>query len=314
METLLSSGYNNGNRAFLQAIMARGALTFDEACPIIAGIWEAEGRDGRREVTEDDFADYLSKASEAASIYDYEIRTTIHQVTKDRIYAFVNTRSDPQTQLATTFALDELSFIKRLFDAMFETYNSPRMEIMAITQMQAMKVARPPNRNQTSDDTPEATQTSVDKGLKHSEVETTLSNLVLGGWLERSKEGFYSLTPRGLLELRPWLIETYNDDGGDWQRIKFCEACKELLTVGLRCNEPGCLLRLHEHCGDNFWRIHGGQTCPKCSTPFDGTRYVGERAVTQTDAYARGRRRPAKSTQGRRSSATHHADEEEDNE
>ena len=37
--------------------------------------------------------------------------------------------------------------------------------------------------------------------------------------------------------------------------------------------------------------------CPKCSTPWTGRSYVGERAVTMTEAYQRGNRR----SNGRRS-------------
>ncbi|KAF4998870.1 hypothetical protein FDECE_11683 [Fusarium decemcellulare] len=292
--------FNNGNRAFLQAILARGSITFEEARPILAAIFNAD-RSGDSEadvirpgqITEEHFQEYLDKASEAASHFDYEIRSTIHQVTKRRIYALVNTTSDPQTQLATTYSPDELSFIKRVFDAMFERFNTPRMEVIAITEMQAIKLARP-NRRESQVDVDAQTQTSVDKGLKHSEVEAVLASLVEGGWFEKSSEGFYTLSPRALLELRPWLVETYNDpDLGprDWQRIKFCEACKDIVTIGLRCSELDCNFRLHEVCEDRFWRTRREKRCPKCSLEWTGQKYTGERAVTSTEAFQRGRRR-----------------------
>lgn len=37
------SGYNNSNRAFLQAFIARSTLTLDEAKPILAAILTAHG-------------------------------------------------------------------------------------------------------------------------------------------------------------------------------------------------------------------------------------------------------------------------------
>lgn len=298
MEEALGPHYGHGNRAFLQAIQARGTITFEESRPILAAIFNADnGNDDARpdQITEEDFQSYLDAASQAASLFDYEIRSTLHQVTKQRVYALVNTTSDPQTQLATTYTADELSFIKRLLDAMFDKYNTPRMEVLAVTEMQAIKLARPNRRqSQTQADGAEASQAPIDKGLKHSEVESVLASLVEGGWMEKSREGFYSTTPRALLELRPWLVESYNDpdvEPNEWQRIKFCEACKDLITIGLRCAEPDCNLRLHDMCQDAFWRARRGKTCPKCSKTWTGQNYVGERAVTMTEAFQRGRRR-----------------------
>ncbi|KAI5463131.1 Nse1 non-SMC component of SMC5-6 complex-domain-containing protein [Mariannaea sp. PMI_226] len=291
-----ASRYSNGNKAFLQAMLARGAITFEESRPVIAAILNADEGGNRirpEEVTEEQFKSYVDAASKAASMFDFEVRSIVHQTTKQRIYAIVNTTSDPQTQLATTYNPDELSFIKRILDAMFEKYNSPRAEVLAITEMQAIKFARP-DRRQTIVDEEAQTQTPVDKGLKHSEVEAVLESLVQGGWFERSYASYYSLSPRALLELRPWLIETYNDpdaDPEDWQRIKFCEACKEIVTVGLRCDEPECTFRLHEICEDAFWRTRKSKKCLKCSTAWTGEKWVGERAVNRSAGHHGGRNR-----------------------
>ncbi|QPH16261.1 hypothetical protein C2857_000862 [Epichloe festucae Fl1] len=311
MDLNLIPDYDNSHRAFLQALLARATLTFEEAQPILAAIFNADGTHESEvrpeQITEDDFQRYIEAASDAASFFDYEIRSIMNQVTKERIHALVNTQSDPQTQLATVYNPEELAFIKRVLDGMFDKYNTPRMEVLAITEMQAIKLARPPHRRQSrmNDDDDEAADPdtpstqSTDKGLKHSEVETVLGSLVDGGWFSKSRDGFYALTPRALMELRPWLVETYNEAAAadEWQRIKFCEACKDILTIGMRCSEPHCVLRLHDICQDAFWRARRSSKCPKCQTEWTGDRYVGERAVTMTEAYRKGRRRSG----GRRS-------------
>jgi hypothetical protein len=293
------NNFSHGDRAFLQAILARGSITFEEARPILAAIFNAsrqtddEDEIRRDQITDEHFHEAIDKAAEAASLFDYEIRSTAHQVTKRRIWALVNTTSDPQTQLATSYNPEELSFIKRVLDAMFEKFNTPRMEVMAITEMQAIKLARP-NRRESQIDMETQTQAAVDKGLKHSEVETALASLVEGGWFEKSQEGFYSLSPRALLELRPWLVETYNDPElgpRDWQRIRLCEACKDIVTMGLRCSEIDCNFRLHEICEEAFWRTRRDKKCPRCATDWTGNKYTGEMAVTSTDAFQRGRRK-----------------------
>lgn len=321
MEDQLLPRYEDGNRAFLQAMLANGSMTQKEVQAVIAAIWNADNQDDRRfrasEVSEEDMKGYLDVASQAATLFDYEVRTSVHQITKKRIYALVNTTSDPQTQLATTFTADELSFIKRILDAMFDKFNSPRIELMALTMPEARKFARPTRReSQAVDDADgqEQTQTqATDKGLRHSEVEDVMGCLLDGGWMELSREGYYSLSPRGLLELRPWLVDTYNDpdaEPNEWQRIKFCEACKDLLTMGLRCADPDCLFRLHDACESSFWRTRRDQTCPKCSKDWNGKHYVGERARTMTDAY---RKRKSRPSGGRPSTqAPVEEDEEED--
>ncbi len=299
MEIAGETQYGNTNRAFLQAMLGRSSMTFRESRSVIAAILNAEN-DGDQvrpeQVTEEMFDKLMGTAREAASLFDYEIRRTQHQVTKERVYAFVNTASDSQTQLATTFTHDELAFVKRALEAMFDKYNTPRMEVIALTDMQAVKLARPNRRESAvnrSEDEPTQSQTTVDRGLKHSEVETVLENLVGGGWFEKSREGFYSLTPRALLELRPWLLGTFNypdAEEGEWQRIKFCEACKDIVTVGVRCAEPDCIVRVHDICEEAFWRTRRDKKCPRCSREWAGKLYVGERAVTSTQAYQRGRR------------------------
>lgn len=298
MEGIIAHDYSDGNRAFLQAILARGTITYEQSRPILAAIYNVDdprGDETRPEqITEEIFRQYLDRASEVASFFDYEIRSSLHQVSRERIYAIVNTTSDPQTQLATRYAADELSFIKRMLDAIFSTYNTPRMEVLAITEMQVYKLARPPRRQsstQTQVDGEEQAQ-QTDKGLKHSEVETVLFSLVGSGWMEKSKSKFYSMSTRALLELRPWLTETFNDPDApaeEWQRVKFCGACKDMVTYGLRCAEPECTLRLHDGCQDAFWRVQRSHNCPVCSKEWTGKSFVGERAVTQTDAYRRGR-------------------------
>ncbi|KAM3442248.1 hypothetical protein MY4824_001260 [Beauveria thailandica] len=299
METLSETQYGNNNRAFLQAMLARSSMTFRESRPVIAAILNADNNGSLvrpEQVTEETFDNFMRTAREAASLFDYEIRRTQHQVTKERVYVFVNTASDAQTQLATTFSHDELAFIKRALEAMFDKYNTPRMEVIALTDMQAVKLARPNHRESAvdrSEDEPEQSQAVTDKGLKHSEVEIVLQNLVGGGWFEKSREGFYSLTPRSLLELRPWLLGTFNypdAEEGEWQRIKFCEACKDIVTVGVRCADPDCNVRVHAICEEAFWRTKRNKNCPGCSKEWTGKLYVGERAVTSTQAYQRGRR------------------------
>ncbi|KAI1741239.1 Nse1 non-SMC component of SMC5-6 complex-domain-containing protein [Xylaria scruposa] len=295
--------YNDGNRAFLQAFLARGTMTFKESQPVLAAIFTAqEGQTVEPEqITQEDFDSYVSAASAAISPFDLEIRSTMHQMRRERVYAVVNTTSDPMTQLATLHSADEIAFVKRVIDAMFERYNTPRMEALCLDEMQANKLRVPPrpeeNEDQEMMENGEG-QSQAPKGLKSSEVESVMRSMVDEGWFERSRDGFYYLSARALLELRSWLLESYNDpdaEEGEWQRVKFCEACKDVVTIGQRCSERDCLVRLHDNCAEAFFRTRRQRGCPKCSKEWTGRHFVGERAVTETEAYQRGRRRSGKS-------------------
>jgi hypothetical protein len=292
--------YNDSNRAFLQAFLARGTLTLAQAKPILAAIFTVSNPNeptSTDDVTQEDFDSYISAAANALSPFDYEIRSTYHQITKERIWALVNTTSDAMTQLATTRSNEEVAFVKRILDAIFEGYNSKRMEVMAVTSMQALKAAKAPARRDQEGSGNEGAEKVADKGLTQTQAEQTLRSLVAEGWFEHSRNGFHSLSPRALLELRSWLVNSYNtadeddDEEVEWQRIKFCEACKEIVTVGQRCAEPDCGVRLHDICADAYWRTHPARKCTRCGTDWLGKNFVGERAVTETEAYLRGRRR-----------------------
>ena len=166
---------------------------------------------------------------------------------------------------------------------------------MAITSMQAMetKIRKGANRQSEGGEPTQATQSS-ERGLTQGEAEKLINNLVKETWLERSNEGFYTLSPRALLELRSWLVESYNDaddDADSWQRIKFCEACKEIVTIGQRCTERDCNVRLHNICTAAFWNSRPDKKCPKCNAAWTGKAYVGQKAITSTEEYLKGKRR-----------------------
>lgn len=260
------------------------------------------------DITEADFNSYISAANSRISPFDLEIRSTFHQTSRQRIYALINSTSDPIMQLATVHTADEISFLKRLLDAMFETYNTIRQEVCAITSMQAMKLAKPPmeDRRETQDGS--TTQGSSGQGLTLLQAEKTLQSLVDEGWFEKSRKGFYSLSPRALMELRGWLLETYNrvdsedEDGAEdpINKVKVCVACKEILTSvsikpilerlrslilmqGQRCARKTCPCRLHDICTQNFFRVQKSSKCPMCRKEWTGDFYVGERAVDSTD-------------------------------
>ncbi|EAQ87241.1 hypothetical protein CHGG_03860 [Chaetomium globosum CBS 148.51] len=149
-EPPLPAGYNDANRAFLQAFMARGTLTFREGQKILAAIKGALEDDDTvvppQSITMTDFENFIRAAREAVEPLDYDIRNMrdqVHGRGGERVWAFINAHSDPATQMATARSPEEVAYVKRLLDAMFEQYNTPRMEVMAVDEGQALRVSRP---------------------------------------------------------------------------------------------------------------------------------------------------------------------------
>lgn len=198
----------------------------------------AEGREILPgDVTEADFSAYISSANAAISPFDLEIRSSAHQETGERIYGLINSTSDAMTQLATPFTPDEISFVKRVLDAIFETNNTSRHEILAIQPKQATRLAKAQSNRRESEGAAE-TQGSTGQGITQLQADKVLKSLVEQGWFEKSRKNYYSLTPRALMELRGWLMETYNEDdesegeGSESRplKVKLCYACKEIIT------------------------------------------------------------------------------------
>ncbi|KAJ9197120.1 hypothetical protein DTO166G4_5091 [Paecilomyces variotii] len=320
-------GYNDSNRAFLQAFLARSTMTFEEAKPVLAAIFSTHERRPvlPEDVTQADLSSYIAAANTAISPFDLEIRSTLHQLPDDngnnggnsRVYALVNTTSDPLTQLATTYTADEIAFVKRILDAIFDTYNTRRSEAMVVTGMQAVQLAKVSSADRRESAAMQQPQGGAAQSLTMQQAESVMKRLLDEGWLEKSRKGFYSLSPRALMELRGWLVATYNeedDEGRRVNKIKFCAACKDIITAGQRCANRDCLGRLHDICMRNFFRMQQAEKCPVCKADWPHNKFVGERAITTTEQYQQGKRRSGNTQRGSNATASASAVERDEQE
>ena len=256
----------------------------------------------------------------------------------NRVYALVNTTSDPLTQLATTYTADEIAFVKRILDAMFDTYNTRRSEAMVVTGMQAVQLAKVSSADRRESAATQQPQGGAAQSLTMQQAESVMKRLLDEGWLEKSRKGFYSLSPRGLMELRGWLVATYNeedDEGRRINKIKFCAACKDIITAvsiwvmalverdmvliltcgqGQRCANRDCLGRLHDICMRNFFRMQQAEKCPVCKADWPHNKFVGERAITTTEQYQQGKRRSGNTQRGSNATASASAVERDEQE
>jgi non-structural maintenance of chromosomes element 1 len=100
---------------------------------------------------------------------------------------------------------------------MFDTSNTVHEEIYAIRSTDAVNLS-----------------SSQGVALTKTAGEAAIDAFMREGWLEKSRAGFITLSPRGLLELRGYLLEMFSDEGeeGDARtdKIKSCHVCAEIVT------------------------------------------------------------------------------------
>ena len=100
----------------------------------------------------------------------------------------------------------------------------------------------------------------------------------------------------------------------------YAPVCISQLTrkQGQRCPKKDCPCRIHNICVEGLFKAQKAKRCPVCKTQWTGNDFVGERAVTTTEAYLRGRRRSGASRQpkssGRVRRETVGADEDDEEE
>lgn len=140
-----------------------------------------------------------------------------------------------------------------MFDTNSGAHGSGR-EIFAVKEMDVMQLTKPPRGNGPRDSgvgmsNGETQQQQGQTGGGAASItlvraQEVLNQMIESGFFERSDAHYISLGPRGLMELRGWLQETYDEpmQDGDSQedvergkRIRFCEACRDVVTVVSTC-------------------------------------------------------------------------------
>ncbi|KAK6341698.1 hypothetical protein TWF696_008766 [Orbilia brochopaga] len=298
---MMSSNYTNVHRAFLQGLLIRPYIDLEEGRQLLAAIRSADtdSEVSAESVSLKDVTDVIHTIQNAISPFDLEVRNMLDQEDGKRYYSLVNSSDDEIIRLATTHTPDEISFFKRLLDEMFDANNTTHAEIMAVKGMRAISLNKNPPAERENHviatqgaNGEETTQVIAGAGigLTKSEAEECLARFVDEGWLEKDGAGFHFLSTRSLLELEPYLTATYNveeeEDNEDGTvsrgpmrlRIKTCHVCKYLHTIGQRCSDATCNIRIHNHCAENYFARNPAKKCPACQAEWKGDP-VGPKAA-----------------------------------
>ncbi|KAI0302103.1 hypothetical protein BC826DRAFT_498311 [Russula brevipes] len=114
-----------------------------------------------------------------------------NEVTGKEEYALVNRRDDEIAQIASDYSPLEISYFRALVEQIMLAPNSS----YSISSLAALREVN-----------------ALTSPMSKTQAESVLASLVAKGWLLKSKKGRYSLSPRALLELQPYLKSTYPDE------------------------------------------------------------------------------------------------------
>ncbi|CAO3665681.1 unnamed protein product [Umbelopsis ramanniana] len=206
----------------------------------------------------------IMKESQAEEIYekicdmlngdldvDLALRRTVDEYNSSAIIALVNTRGDEIAQLATTYTANEIAFFKRALELIVTADD----EAFSLSSMAAIREGP-----------------RLKPALSQRETEELLNKLVADKWLMRRRDGYYVLHMRSIIELQNYLKETFENE------IHECLMCMEIVTVGERCSQGRCEVRLHSHCAAGYFpeQDNGSEIkCPTCGTTWERDNTIG---------------------------------------
>ncbi|KAJ1661159.1 hypothetical protein IWQ61_000029 [Dispira simplex] len=226
--------YTDRHRLFLQNFLIQRYMPQVTAEQLYDTIVQRTPQDGSNSVPLDEFLHAINRKLDPLSL---ELRKTQHQLTGDKVWALVNTRGDDIAQLATHYSTGKLAAFKKLVEAIMTAedgnYCLGSTASLSLVQREG--------------------SSSMTKQL----AQEFLGELVNDHWLVLSEGGHYTLAPRAILELQTYLKEEYPE----W--VQECHLCKDLVTMGLRCDHDGCNAVLHVCCAQRYLSLHHNE-CPAC--------------------------------------------------
>lgn len=202
--------------------------------------------------TDIEFNDVISMINKKISFLDFEIVNVNDMDMPDvKIYIFVNKKDNGSIKFTTNMTENRIVAVKAIIDRIFNDkfVNAAAMTYL-VKPMRLIEILR------------------EEHGMSSTEAEEFLQSLEVSIWLERYHDT-YTLSLRGLSELRQFLIEKYGlvKDGGT---ISTCFGCQNLITRGVCCSDSHCFIRMHKNCKNLVKMSRESEQCPNdlCSKTF----------------------------------------------
>ncbi|KAF8343941.1 Nse1 non-SMC component of SMC5-6 complex-domain-containing protein, partial [Cantharellus anzutake] len=265
-------------RLFLQSVISRGWVT-DSVAKALARQSVAAVKSTNASInvvfSEDYFNDMVVQTNRSLEPLGLAFRRGDSEVDGRVFWAITNDKGDEIAQMATQYSPNEVAYFRQLASctAVEQIMTAPN-ETFCVSSLAALR---------------EVSSLTTRGNMTKAQAEIVLQSFVVRGWLLKSRHGRYSLSPRTILELEPYLKSTYEDE------VLLCASCDRIVTKGLSCFVPECRVRLHEHCFNARKKAAKSRPlkCPSCDGGWSsqGLNKVGEEAVREGSEKSKLRRK-----------------------
>lgn len=217
-------------------------------------------------VDEETLSNVITSINNRLEILDLEIAESKDMDDSSiTLFSFVNRKSTGAIRLSTKYSDNEMQLVKEVVDRIFNskfvnnnhTDNTGTMHPDIKYTVPYMKLVKHLSSGSTSSRI--ESEDAIITRLSLEESEHFLQDLECYGWLERYREN-YTLSTRGLVELKKFLLDTYGKSPEG--TISTCFGCDDILTRGFSCSNPDCHIRFHSHCRDLVHKSKNSDDCP----------------------------------------------------
>ncbi|XP_020613730.1 non-structural maintenance of chromosomes element 1 homolog [Orbicella faveolata] len=216
----------DSHRLFLRSLMSKQFLSEKETKALYQKACRVFGDDSSPE----NFETFLETVNRNLKPLYMEIRRGVSEEDGSNNYGLVNTTEDEQSKLATDFSPNDIAFFKKAMDLIVD---SPDGTVSSFDVINA--------------------SADLEKRMNITHAEELIERLLKDKWMSETS-GSYSLGPRAMLELYPYLKRVYED------QIVDCMMCREIAIRGQCCTR--CDGKIHHHCAARYFRGRAQKTCP----------------------------------------------------
>ncbi|KAJ3647581.1 hypothetical protein Zmor_019452 [Zophobas morio] len=217
----MGTAFNNTHRYFTQFMLSNGIVTLDNAMKFFEEISPERNTLAFLKTLVIEINREICKQS-------FKIATTICEITGDKVFVWLNTKSDELSRLQVGFSAVELEYFHAILQEIVTSDDH------TIQYPRAINIA--------------STLTAT---LSRDNGEKALIRWIKGGYYVKQDERVF-LGPRTILEFTTFLRTNTENCS--------CDLCSELVFVGETCNS--CSKTFHKLCINKY--LQNQQSCPSC--------------------------------------------------
>lgn len=224
------------HQLFLQTFMTHGVLNAKQVFHWLKTSTDRYG--GEQKDERQQLVDFVHLINNCIKPYGMEIKKVIDEYDGANCYCLVNTTESNITLFATRYSGGELEFFKVLVEMVVLSEHGTVGSIAAVNIVD-----------------------SLTKKMTKADAEHLLKRLEKDKWISKTQNGKVFLAARTLIELEQYILEMYSES------VVKCNLCKRLCIQGDNCSH--CVIRIHKHCAQQFFRPQTNNKCPACNKTWN---------------------------------------------